>query len=126
MGDRAFIYIKEKRANQYGGAYLHWGGSEAHEVIQKAAPLMRKGDASYALARLVAECCKTNPNDTCGVGVVFAQALPDNATDDEKLQWAKKWSDGDRGLFLIDIDTGEVDHVYGYDPKGKFTIPLGS
>src|SRR5437588_4484632 len=50
MGDRVIVVMKD--GDSYSpGVYLHWGGSGIIDLLQRAAPRMRAGDASYASAR---------------------------------------------------------------------------
>lgn len=103
MGDRATISIIQHRPDSDEHSpvlYLHWNGSYALDLIREAAPGMRKGDVSYAFARLVGHAhTVTSPGSALGMGV-----------------WSHDWDNdgvpdvGDNGHFTIDIGKGTVTH----------------
>ena len=57
MGNRATISVETETSKSAVYIYLHWNGSREQviEVVKAAAPRMRRGDVSYATARLIGE-----------------------------------------------------------------------
>ena len=55
MGNRATIEVKDQESSAPCYAYLHWMGSpdQVVSMVRKAAPVMRRTDCSYAMARLI-------------------------------------------------------------------------
>lgn len=104
MGDRVTIQLtKGKEFSPI--IYMHWAGEAALEILKEAAPLMRKGDMSYAFARLAGACHNaTEPEQGLSFGIWNADSI---VTED---------SQGDNGHFGVDISTGEVTHYGGYEP----------
>lgn len=104
MGDRATIQIVD--GEEFSPViYLHWAGSRAVEILQAAAPIMRKGDISYAFARLADVChLETGPDQGLSFGIWNAES-----TEDPEV--------GDNGHFLLDMQTGKI--------NGQFPVELG-
>lgn len=96
MGDRSTIQII--KGDDFSPIlYTHWWGDSTLDVILEAAPNMRKGDVSYAFARLVgAFHIATGADSVLGLGVFNATEIQ---TEDEV---------GDAGHFQINLMTGEV------------------
>lgn len=105
MGDRALIQLTSGK-DVSPVLYLHWGGSEVADILQRAEARMkgRAGDTSYAFARLVQEAIG-NDRDNTGYGV-WNQA--DRLTDAD--------SHGDAGCFVVDVtaDAWETETFGGY------------
>ena len=97
MGNRALLQVI--KGDEFSPIiYLHWAGGESRDIIEKAAPLMRKGDVSYAFARLAGVChLETNPEQQLSFGIFNADHI---LTDED--------SHGDRGCFIVDCETGKV------------------
>ena len=95
MGNRATIEIRDYSGNAPAYIYLHWGGSPETvlEVIKAAAPRMRKGDASYATARLIGE-LHNRIAGSLSLGVTVAKA-----------EWRDQW---DNGHYIVDLGAGRV------------------
>ena len=55
MGNRATIEVKDHEMSAPCYAYLHWMGSpdQVVSMVRKAAPVMRRIDCNYAMARLI-------------------------------------------------------------------------
>lgn len=105
MGDRVLVAFTDDDGTSYSPAvYMHWGGSDAADMIKAAVPHMRRGDALYAAARFCGECHKQLPGVT-GLGLM---AGPDAGAD-----W-DEYSHGDAGVYLVDVNTGKVDARGGY------------
>lgn len=100
MGDR--VIMKVKSGNEVSPAiYGHWCGINAEKLIRGAAPKMRKGDVPYAAAALAAHVF--NENDSKD-GRFVSVGLLDK--DEE--------SHGGAGVYIVDIDTGQVSCTDGY------------
>ena len=55
MGNRATIEVKDHKMSAPCYAYIHWMGDQDQviEVVKRAAPVMRRTDSQYAMARLI-------------------------------------------------------------------------
>ena len=105
MGDRAVITFKS--GNSYSpGVYLHHNGGKVADWLKEAAPLLRRGDDSYAAARFVGF-CHSKIRGVTGLGLI------DGPTPEE-IKNLKLYSPGDAGAFVVDIDSGEVRTGGGY------------
>lgn len=119
MGDRAVIFCKSDADKMISPAiYLHWSGSRVGQYLKDAAPRMRKGDISYATARLIGILHeKIDGNLSLGVFSVHF----DFADYKKQLSELKEYSQGDAGVFTVDIDTGKVEHIdgtgYGFEEE---------
>ncbi len=108
MGDRATVQLFDKDGDFSPILYVHWAGHRVQEILEKAAPVMRKGEASYAFARMVGVFHnETKPDQKLSLGVW-------NATEIQKSD-----EQGDAGHFSVNIDTGEVINYGG----AKLTLP---
>lgn len=113
MGDRAIVRFDDADG-PVCGVYLHWHGYRALGWLREAAPRMRKGDASYAAARF------------CGLaheriegGLSLGIMHPDRCTP-ETAEWQ------DRGMYIVDCNTGRVKHVHGPGKLGRtYRIKMG-
>lgn len=94
MGNRALIQMKsgEKLSPVL---YLHWGGGEVADIIERARQRMigRNDDLDYAFARLVQSAIGGDDGNT-GYGV-WNQTTELTASD----------SHGDAGCFVVDVST---------------------
>jgi hypothetical protein len=72
MGDRANIGIRTSNNNTIF-IYLHWGGSERHEILAKAIShaMVRDGDESYFTRILVSRIVDTEWDKETGVGMAI-------------------------------------------------------
>jgi hypothetical protein len=113
MGDRVVVTFTDDGTSFTSGVYMHWAGAEAPEMIRKAAPRMRRGDAGYAAARFCGECHAALAGNL-GLGL-----LPPPVVHDAGVDWTD-YSHGDAGVYIVNVQTGVVDAHGGY---GKaFTI----
>ena len=131
MGDRGLVIFTTK--GTYGeakgkifyspGIYLHWRGAPdvVQELLEKAAPYLRKGDNCYSAARFCGVCHAEIPGNL-GLGIF---ELP----EDRKLLLKKNWKAlaeyylCDNGIYFVDTNTGDVVQVpYGGKGKKLFTI----
>ena len=100
MGDRALIIFRD--SHEYSPTvYLHWKGGEVGELLTKAAPRMRGGDASYACARFVGVCHENMPGG-------YSLGLFNTPED------GRPRSHGDAGVFVVNVTSGEVETYGGY------------
>lgn len=53
MGDRVVVTFTNDNLHYSPGVYMHDMGSEAHTLIEQAAPMMRRGDTGYSAARFL-------------------------------------------------------------------------
>lgn len=114
MGDRAIITLKSGK--EYGPMiYIHSFGSEVIDLIQNAAGGMRKGDVSYASARLCGY-LHEQIKGPLGLGIFGTPDL----TEDGNIDMSKV-SPGDAGVIVVDIDTGEIKAYEGYLAKESFS-----
>ena len=97
MGERATIGVIDMNGEKSPtNIYLHWHG-EPHKVIKfvtDAAPIMRKSDAPYAIARLVGHICQAVDKNT--------DALSIGLTDYELEEGHN------HGHFVVDMLNGTV------------------
>jgi hypothetical protein len=116
MGDRALIQVFS--SDNYGDTlspvlYLHWGGPAAPDIIEATFRQMkdRPDDVEYFFARLVENACATDPGGDMSIGVYNQTEL-----------LTKTDSQGDAGVFLVNVKRNTVSVSGGYKP----TIPIGS
>lgn len=103
MGDRVLVGFKS--GGDYSPTiYMHWAGSDAAKMIADAQHLMRKGDASYAAAQFCGYAA-SKISSTTGLGLLDALDGTKGLADQ---------SHGDAGVYVVDVDTGEVSHGGGY------------
>jgi hypothetical protein len=131
MGDRCVCifkatgtYGKAKGKTFYSpGIYLHWMGAPdaVQELLEKAAPYLRKGDNCYSAARFCGVCHAEIPGNL-GLGIF-------DPPEDKKLFLKKNWAAlaehycCDNGIYFVDTDNGDVIQVpYGGKGKKLFTI----
>lgn len=112
MGDRVIVLFKDSTGFA-PGVYGHWLGGAIGAVLRDAASTLRKNDPGYSAARMCAAMCERASGNS-GVGLVDApQGEPD---------W-EKYSHGDRGVVVVDCETGAVEQMCGYaadeDPLPK-------
>ena len=118
MGDRVLMQCIIQKTGVYGPViYGHWCGNDAPKIIAatKAQMIGRGGDVEYFSARLVQQVCARNPKGNIGVGIWNATGIL-TAAD----------SQGDAGVILIDVDTGEVKTLGGYLNRMSFKVPVES
>lgn len=106
MGDRVLVVFKCKEEFS-PTVYVHWGGSSVWSLLEKAAPIMRRGDLHYATARFIGTCHESSPRRALGLGV-FGPPV------DEGELYSAGFSRGDAGVILVDVDTGEALAFNGY------------
>lgn len=108
MGDRALVTFRS-HGRYSPTVYTHWGGSETLGWVQEAAPAhFRRGDSAYSAARY-AGFCHQKHDGKLSLGL-FDSPKPDSA---EWKGW-NKFSHGDAGVVIVDVDSGEVFAVGGY------------
>ena len=95
MGNRATIAVETSTSKAVVYIYLHWNGSREQviDVVKAAAPRMRKGDVSYATARLIGEF-----HDRMSGGLSLG-VLPASENSREAY---------DNGHYTIDIGSGKI------------------
>ena len=100
MGERALIVFKD--GNGYSpSVYLHWNGYEVGAMLTNAAQGLRSGDAGYACARFVGYCHEQIPGGL-SLGLINTP------------EGGRPVSHGDAGVFIVDVNTGEVETYGGY------------
>lgn len=110
MGDRVIFQVRCK-GEVSPAIYCHWAGSNAPAIVRRLAKRMddRRGDVSYAAARLVQEC--TNDDDgALSFGIWNEHGRPA--------------SQGDAGVVLIDADTFRCECYGGYLKTGDDGFPV--
>jgi hypothetical protein len=116
MGDRALIQLTTKDGDVSPVLYLHWGGSDVANILQRAQEQMkgRANDLSYAFARLVQQAINGDGHNT-GYGV-WNHASRLTESD----------SHGDAGCFVIDVTTEawSVAQGGGYGLGGEHSFPV--
>ena len=121
MGDRAIIVLTDNTGDISScGVYLHWNGQEAPEFVRKAIPRMRRGDVDYSMARLIGELDRAVPGNT-SLGVVPPPKKED--FENRANGGLKKYSQGDRGIVVFNIDSGEMNVYAGYIQQNEI-FPL--
>jgi hypothetical protein len=129
MGDRVLVTFKKtwedvkgKPVVQYSPAlYCHSEGDQMSKHIKAYGPNMRKGDTCYSLGRFVGYMHNVTGGDKAqyGLGV-----LPGPSKADVKNNF-KSYSHGDGGVFVVDVDTGDVENFDGYEAdKEPFQITM--
>lgn len=111
MGDHALVAFKSG-SDVSPVVYLHWAGHNVADWIKEAAPLLRRGDDSYAAARFCGFCHDKMPNRTTGLGLLAP-------LDAEALANLESASHGDAGVFLVDLVSGDVTAAGGYGESFK-------
>jgi len=108
MGDRANIGIKTSNNNTIF-IYLHWGGSDRHEILAKAIShaMVRDGDESYFTRILTSRIVDTDWDKETGVGMAINE-LPTmgdgydipiyNYTDKTISIYEEDWDNGIGGV----------------------------
>lgn len=108
MGDRVLVTFTDKDNTDYTPAiYMHWAGDAAAELIRNAQPMLRRGDPSYAAARFCGECHKSLTGEL-GLGLLDAPK-----PSEPGFAW-EDYSHGDAGVYVVNVDTGEVACHAGY------------
>lgn len=105
MGDRALVTFKSGKSFS-PVVYLHWNGSECADWIKAAASRYRKGDESYSAARFAGYCHEQIKGN-------LSLGLLDSPDEESQADW-NKYSHGDAGVFIVDVDTGVVEAHGGY------------
>lgn len=115
MGNRAIVKFIDATDTIGHAVYQHWNAGDVTEWLAEAAPLMRRGDASYAAARWAAHLCGKFP-EGLSVGLVRGELA----------------DDPENGLYVVDCSTGKVrlyhetiDGTLRQDPGVKLTLPMG-
>lgn len=110
MGDRAVVVFTDDEGETYSpGVYLHWNGGQVPDLLKKALPRMRTGDAGYSAARFCGV-AHENIEGALSLGLVDA---PERDAGSKEFPWAE-YSHGDAGVFLVDVNTWKVDVKEGY------------
>lgn len=119
MGDRAIVVFRDADSVS-PGVYLHWDGYRAYDLLRAAAPRMRKGDAGYSAARFAGVC-----HEHIAGNLSLGLLPPPRGTTPDLLA---DYSHGDAGVFLVDVDTGDITCYGGYgwyDENGASRKPPG-
>jgi hypothetical protein len=107
MGDRANVGIRTSNNNTIF-LYLHWGGSDRHEILAKAIShaMVRDGDESYFTRILTSRIVDTDWDKETGVGMAINE-LPSggeydvpvyNYTDKTISIYEEDWDNGIGGV----------------------------
>lgn len=108
MGDRALVQLIGKDLEPSPVLYLHWDGSDVPRILAKLKARMQRlprVDVEYSFARLVQIALDGDEGST-GCGVWNSKGI---LTTDQ--------SQGDAGVFVVDVGTWVVYHGAGYDPE---------
>ena len=129
MGDRANIGIKTSNNNTIF-IYLHWGGSDRHEILARAIShaMVRDGDESYFTRILTSRIVDTDWDKETGVGMAINE-LPSsgdgydvpvyNYVDKTISVYEEDWEDGIGGLALEPIREYDRDvYLAGFAVRG--------
>ena len=81
------------------GIYLHWHGDRVQELLEKALPRLRRGDAGYSAARFCGVCHELIPGNL-SLGLITAPAREDSGGFNH-------------GVFYVNVRTWEVDACRG-------------
>lgn len=104
MGDRVLVTFTTNDNDYTPAIYLHWQGHKAAEMIREAQPLMRKNDPAYAAARFCGFCA-SQISGVLGLGIVPGPSA--------EVDW-DEYSHGDAGVYVVNVETGEVQCHGGY------------
>ena len=107
MGDRVIFVCHDKGGDIAPAIYGHWQGSDALELLGKAASVMRKDDPSYAAARLCGVIHSQRPDRRTGLGLIH----PPTDCNPDTLA---RFSHGDAGVIAIDVSDGSWACYGGY------------
>ena len=116
MGDRAIVVVKSDKDREISPQiYVHWDGYRVPSLIHSAAPGLRRGDLPYTVARLIGHFHDQIEGNT-GLGV-FNTHWPEGTTHEDRiklLQTSDRFDHGDNGVFIFDLDTGEITQHQGF------------
>lgn len=116
MGDRVLVTFTAGNDKPTPAVYMHWSGQEAADYIKEAAPLFRKGDPSYAVARFCGF-CHGKIDGILSLGILDGPA-------DARTETLKSYSHGDAGVYLVNVETGDVKAAGGYGKSFKIDPTL--
>ena len=93
MGNRATIEVKDHQESAPCYIYIHWMGDQDQviEMVKRAAPVMRRTDANYAMARLIGN-YHVEIDGGLSLGVT------------------KYKDDWDNGHYIVDISKGTIEN----------------
>lgn len=113
MGNRVVIQFADD-CHEGPGVYMHWLGDRAIELLRKAAPNMRRGDAAYAAARFCAVACEALPGGL-SVGILSADQC-------------EGWGLGAcNGRYVVNVNSGKVTwYREGRLPRIAATLKMGN
>jgi hypothetical protein len=110
MGDRVIVVLTETnnktRKPFFAAIYFHWLGGDVIPLLKDAGKFMRRGDASYASARICGVIHAARPG-TLSMGLIEG---PDSL-DPVDLG---HFSHGDAGVVVLDMETGALTAFGGY------------
>jgi hypothetical protein len=106
MGDRVLFVCHDGGSEIAPAIYGHWCGYEALDMLAAAAPRMRKGDVSYAAARLCGYLHEQNKG-ALGLGLI----APPESIEPDTLA---KFSHGDAGVVAVNVNDGSWTLHGGY------------
>ena len=112
MGDRVLITFCANEPGYSPCIYMHWRGAEAAQMIRDAQQYMRKADPTYAAARFCGECHKAIPG-------ALSLGILDAPPEDADTAALTELSHGDAGLYVVNVETGEVTCYGGYGDNFK-------
>lgn len=113
MGDRVLVTMHDdnNRGEYTPFVYLHWHGEGAPALLKEAKPHLRKGNASYSIARFCGH-CHTQIDGITGLGLLEAPKLTKELTIEQTLMESK--SHGDAGVIVVNVTTWECTPYGGY------------
>ena len=96
MGNRATIEVRDHDSSAPCYVYIHWMGDQEQvvDMVKRAAPVMRRTDAQYAMARLI--------------GTYHVEI--DGGLSLGVTQWKEEW---DNGHYVVNVAKGTVENARG-------------
>jgi len=93
MGNRATIEVKDHEESAPCYVYIHWMGDhdQVIEMVKRAAPVMRRTNSSYAMARLI--------------GTYHVEI--DGGLSLGVTKYKEEW---DNGHYIVDMSNGTIDN----------------
>lgn len=111
MGDRVIIVCHAGPGDIAPAIYGHWAGHNAPERIVEAGKLgiLRRGDPSYAAARLCWHMIQSSGDTSSALGYGLL-----SSPEDLEPETLEQESHGDAGVILLDVRDGSLAYHGGY------------